>query len=51
MSIHCNAVENSTAYGTESFVMGLHKSEANLNVAIKENSVIELEENYEANIL
>jgi len=47
LSIHCNASENTTAFGTETFVMGLAKDEANLNVAMKENSVIKLEEDYE----
>jgi N-acetylmuramoyl-L-alanine amidase len=46
ISIHCNAA-SSAAYGTETFVMGLHKSEDNLKVAQRENSVIELEENFE----
>lgn len=46
ISIHCNASDNSTAWGTETFVMGVHKNEANLKLAIKENSVIELEDNY-----
>lgn len=49
ISIHCNASESKTAYGTETFTMGLHVSEANLNVAKRENSVILLEENYEQN--
>jgi N-acetylmuramoyl-L-alanine amidase len=46
ISIHCNAA-SPAAYGTETFVMGLHKSEDNLKVAQRENSVIELEENFE----
>ncbi len=49
ISIHCNANTNKTAYGTETYAMGLSKSEANLNVAKRENSVILLEENYETN--
>jgi N-acetylmuramoyl-L-alanine amidase len=47
ISIHCNANPNKSAYGTETYAMGLSKSEANLNVAKRENSVILLEENYE----
>jgi N-acetylmuramoyl-L-alanine amidase len=45
VSIHCNAASPS-AYGTETFVLGLHRSEDNLEVAMKENQVIKLEENY-----
>jgi len=46
ISIHCNASPSAVAYGTETFVMGLHKSQANLDVAKKENAAILLEENY-----
>jgi N-acetylmuramoyl-L-alanine amidase len=46
ISVHCNA-HSSQAYGTETFVLGLHKNQSNLEVAKKENSVIFLEENYE----
>lgn len=49
ISIHCNANKNTSAYGTESWVMGLHKSEANLEVAKRENSSILLEDNYSKN--
>lgn len=47
ISIHCNAVEanKDKSYGTETWVMGLHKSEENLRVAQRENSVILFEEN------
>jgi N-acetylmuramoyl-L-alanine amidase len=38
--------KNTKAYGTESFAMGLHKSQGNLEVAQKENSVIILEKDY-----
>jgi N-acetylmuramoyl-L-alanine amidase len=44
--IHANASDNKTALGTETFVMGLHKTEANLKVAKFENSSILLEEDY-----
>jgi len=44
--IHVNAAGDSKAYGTETWVMGLHKTETNLAVAKRENSVIEYEEDY-----
>jgi N-acetylmuramoyl-L-alanine amidase len=46
ISIHCNANPSPFAYGTETYVMGLHKSEANLDVARTENASILLEDNY-----
>jgi len=49
ISIHCNANNNRAAYGSETYVMGLHKTEANLKIAQKENSSILLEEDYEKN--
>jgi N-acetylmuramoyl-L-alanine amidase len=45
ISIHCNAINSSGTYGSESYVMGLHKENANLNVAMMENAAILLEEN------
>lgn len=48
ISIHCNANPSPLAFGTETYVMGLHKSEANLNVARTENASILLEDNYSA---
>jgi N-acetylmuramoyl-L-alanine amidase len=48
ISIHCNALDRRRAspQGVETFVLGLHRSEDNLAVAKKENSVILLEEDY-----
>ncbi|MBU0942460.1 MAG: N-acetylmuramoyl-L-alanine amidase [Flavobacteriaceae bacterium] len=46
VSIHCNSVKSFTPYGTETFVMGLSRSDMNLEVAKKENSVILLEDNF-----
>ncbi|TYB76471.1 N-acetylmuramoyl-L-alanine amidase [Bizionia myxarmorum] len=46
VSVHCNAFSNS-AYGTETYVLGLHVNEQNFNVAKKENEVIFLEDDYE----
>lgn len=45
--IHVNAAGDAKAYGTETWVMGLHKTETNLAVAKRENSVIEFEDDYE----
>lgn len=47
--IHCNANPSSSPSGTETYVMGLHKTEANLNVAKRENDVILLESDYKQN--
>ncbi|MGG5506402.1 MULTISPECIES: N-acetylmuramoyl-L-alanine amidase family protein [unclassified Myroides] len=46
VSIHCNGVDGNTAYGTETYVMGLSKNKSNLDVAKKENSVIMMEDDY-----
>ncbi|MBN2663575.1 MAG: N-acetylmuramoyl-L-alanine amidase [Bacteroidales bacterium] len=46
VSIHVNAVSNKNVQGTETYVMGLHKSDDNLAVAKLENSAIFYEKNY-----
>ncbi|PLX20410.1 MAG: N-acetylmuramoyl-L-alanine amidase [Salinivirgaceae bacterium] len=46
VSIHANASPSKNSRGTETFVMGLHKTDGNLAVAQKENSVVALEEDY-----
>ncbi|WP_317192351.1 N-acetylmuramoyl-L-alanine amidase family protein [Hymenobacter jeongseonensis] len=46
ISIHCNAGP-SQGHGTEVWTMGLHKTNANLGVAQRENSVILQEEDYQ----
>ncbi len=46
ISIHCNANKSTTPYGSETYVMGLHRSDANLSVAQTENASILLEEDY-----
>jgi len=45
--IHANSLPGAPAYGTETFVMGLHKDKSNFEVAKRENSVILMDENYE----
>ena len=46
ISIHCDGFTNSTASGASVFVMGMSKLKANLEVAMRENSAIYLEDNY-----
>ena len=43
ISIHCNANKSTDPHGCETYVMGLHKTEANMRVAMKENESILLE--------
>lgn len=47
-SIHVNAAQSSAAAGTETFVMGVDKAGKNLDIAMKENDVITLEDDYSA---
>ena len=48
ISIHCNAAEGRKAHGAEVFVLGSEegRTQANLNAAKRENSVILLEKDY-----
>ena len=48
VSIHCNSGPTS-AFGTETYVMGLHNSEGNLDVAKRENEVVLKETDYKKN--
>lgn len=46
ISIHVNAVKERSVRGIETYILGLHKTEANLKVAMRENSVIKYEDDY-----
>lgn len=47
ISIHCNASNSSSIYGTETYVLGIEekRTKINMDVAMKENAAILLEEN------
>ncbi|WP_438963015.1 N-acetylmuramoyl-L-alanine amidase [Nonlabens sp.] len=47
VSVHCNAAANKNAKGNETWILGLHRSDDNLEVVQRENAVILLEDNYE----
>jgi N-acetylmuramoyl-L-alanine amidase len=44
--VHCNASPDKTKYGAATYVMGLYKSEGNLEVSKRENSSILYEKDY-----
>src|SRR5699024_9103584 len=46
VSIHCNSYVEEGPHGTETFVLGLGRNKDNLEIAMKENSVIYYEDNY-----
>lgn len=46
ISVHCNA-HHTQAYGSETYVLGLHANQLNFEVAKQENEVIFLEEDYQ----
>lgn len=46
--IHVNSGATPSAVGTETYVMGLHKTESNLKVAQRENASILLEDDYKS---
>ncbi len=49
ISVHCNYIaKRNKAIGTETFVMGLHRAQENLDVAKRENASIRLEDDHEA---
>jgi N-acetylmuramoyl-L-alanine amidase len=47
ISIHCNSSPNRDACGAETYVLGTQKADANMDVVMRENSVIMMEDNYE----
>ena len=49
ISVHCDAFTNPDAYGAGVYVMGMSKLKANMDIAMKENSVIYLEDDYKEN--
>ena len=48
VSIHANAAANRSAYGTETFILGLANSDEQMEVAKRENAVILLEDDHKA---
>ncbi|XCI75359.1 MAG: N-acetylmuramoyl-L-alanine amidase [Flavobacteriales bacterium] len=46
ISIHCNATPRASPEGTETYVLGINRSQDNFNVAKRENSVILLKPDY-----
>ncbi|NNE55976.1 MAG: N-acetylmuramoyl-L-alanine amidase [Flavobacteriales bacterium] len=51
ISVHCDAFTKKSAHGSGTFVMGMHKTEESLRVAMQENASIYKEENYEEEYL
>ena len=47
ISIHCDGFTSPNASGASVFVMGMSKLKANMDVAMRENSVIYMEDNYQ----
>ena len=45
--IHTNSADNKSVCGAETFTLGLNKLESNLDVAMRENSVMMLEDDYQ----
>ena len=48
ISIHTNASDNRSASGAETFILGTERMEDNLDIAMRENSVIKLESDYQS---
>ncbi len=49
VSVHCNSNPDSRPNGSETYVMGMSRTNTNLDVAKKENGVILLEDDYKEN--
>jgi len=47
ISVHCDGFTNPTPSGASVFVMGMSKLKANMDVAMRENSAIYMEDNYQ----
>jgi N-acetylmuramoyl-L-alanine amidase len=47
ISVHCDGFTSANASGASVFVMGMSKLKANMDVAMRENSVIYMEDNYQ----
>lgn len=47
ISVHCNSVGSASINGAETYVLGLHRMQDNLEVAKRENASIYYEENYQ----
>ena len=47
ISIHCNSVESSRPYGTETFILSPKSTQKSIDIAAAENKVIELEDDKE----
>lgn len=46
--VHTNSAKSASAYGTEAFTLGLAKTKGNLDVAMRENAVMLLEDDYKS---
>ncbi len=48
VSVHCNTFSENGPHGTETYVLGTYRNKDNLEIAMRENRVIYLEEDYKA---
>lgn len=47
ISVHCNSISTSKIHGSETYVLGTHRFNENLEVAKRENAAVLYEDNYE----